>query len=62
MLKHCQRCNKEFEAKREDARYCGATCRQASIRARDNREMSAKHRLNDIRATIIVKTILTLAL
>ena len=32
MKKNCQQCNKEFEAKRKDAKYCGDACRQAAKR------------------------------
>ena len=30
----CQQCSETFTAKREDARYCGPTCRQRARRAR----------------------------
>lgn len=35
MLKTCTICKKEFESKRADARYCGATCRQNAKRVTD---------------------------
>jgi hypothetical protein len=29
----CQKCSKEFRARRHDAKYCGAACRMAAFRA-----------------------------
>jgi len=32
----CQACNREFTAKRHDAKYCRAACRVAAQRAREH--------------------------
>lgn len=44
----CLQCGEKFYAKRTDAQYCGAACRQAARRRKDKIKRVANHVVSDI--------------